>query len=128
MKSKTIFYSVILPIVIVATIGICSLIMPTKQQSPVVEIDTIFVQQQDHDTILKLFQSDSIMMYDFDTLKVGQIWQQPAEQLNPFEYHNVSNNRILALEDNYVLYVRNEKDTMSDWIGLFTANAKLIKR
>jgi len=59
-----------------------------------------------------------------NSLKVGQIWIYKINVENPFKPMKIFHQRIIDIKGDYVLYVENFKDTLSERKSLFILNAE----
>ena len=62
-----------------------------------------------------------------NSLKVGQIWKYTYGDGNPYKKPTIHYEKIIGMKDGYVLYISDEKDTMSSTEQQFVIGSKLYK-
>ena len=60
-------------------------------------------------------------------IKVGQTWKVTIGKENPFRKPTIYYKRVIAIKGNYVKYVENNKDTLSDEKRWFLVLAELVE-
>jgi len=61
------------------------------------------------------------------SLKIGQTWIQTVNVENPFDKTPKNYKRVLDIKEDYVLYILNEKDTLSVKKDSFVFECKIYK-
>ena len=64
---------------------------------------------------------------DEDKIKVGQTWLVRVHEKNPYEEPIFFYRKVIAMQGDYVQYVENENDTLSDSKYWFLMNAVLVE-
>ena len=65
-----------------------------------------------------------IYLLNITKVEPGQVWRYTSS--DPYDKYVVTN-RVIDSKDGYVLFVRNNIDTMSEPIRIFLYNAELIQ-
>lgn len=74
-----------------------------------------------------LFYIDRILFDDNYDINPGEKWEYVLNYDNPFKDPIVYRYEILDVKDGYVLYVKNETDTLSSRIGYFVSGSNCVK-
>jgi hypothetical protein len=61
------------------------------------------------------------------SMKVGQVWKHTYDENNPYKETIIYYHKIISINGDYILYIENNKDTLSSKKNLFILNSDLVK-
>ena len=62
-----------------------------------------------------------------DKIKVGQTWKLVLGEKNPYKKPTIYYNRVIDIQGDYVQYIQDGKDTLSDSKRWFLISAELVE-
>ena len=61
-----------------------------------------------------------------DTIKVGQVWKMTYNEDNPYKKATINYNEVIEITGEYLLYVKNKRDTVSEKKYWFVVGSKCV--